>query len=67
MSKRVGTLLNPVVVRGDKIQIGTELTSGEIWWGSIQTVLRVYDGRPMYRPKWAKVDKLATHWRKGKV
>lgn len=56
--------MNPSLNVRDRFQVGTELTSGDIMWGSIQTVLRLYDGRPMYRPKWAKVDKIATHWRK---
>jgi len=62
--KRTARSQHPVVGPGDRIQIGTKLVSGEVWWGSVQTVLRFYDGRPMYRPKWAKVDKIATHWRR---
>lgn len=58
--------LNPPVNRGDRIQIGTELTDDSIMWGTIQTVLRVNrTGQPIFHPKWAKVEKIADHWRKA--
>lgn len=55
---------NPVVSVGDKIQVGTRLTDHSIMWGSIQTVKRVaFNGTPMYRPRFAKVDKCPDFWR----
>ena len=56
----------PSVHRGDRIQIGVELMggSGRILWGTVQTVKMLYsDGRPIYRAKWGKVDKIANRWR----
>ena len=47
---------------GDRFQNGVELTTGGIMWGTVQTVKRfTSDGRPMYRAKWGKVDKIAEH------
>lgn len=49
---------------GDKIQIGTRLKGGGVFWGSIQTVIRLSSGNvPVYRPKFAKVEKYASLWR----
>lgn len=54
----------PPLKVGDKFQVGTLLASGETFWGSIQTVLRLrQDGTPYYRPKHAKVDKVPDVWR----
>ena len=56
--------MNDPIKPGDRFQNGVELTTGEIMWGTIQTVKRLMpDGRPMYRAKWGKVDKIAEHWR----
>lgn len=55
---------NPPVMAGDKIQIGTRLKGGGVFWGSIQTVIRLSSGNvPVYRPKFAKVEKYASLWR----
>ena len=55
----------PVVKVGDMIEVGCELTSGEVWWGKQTKVIGLMppDGQPLYRPKWAKVDKVADLWR----
>lgn len=56
---------NPLVKAGDTIQIGTRLTTGEIFWGSKQIVIRVsFNGTPIYRPRYAKVDKCPDFWRR---
>jgi hypothetical protein len=54
---------NPPLREGDKFQVGVMLTNGEIVWGTIQTVKRMSDMGPCYRPPFAKVDKYARHWR----
>ena len=49
---------------GDLFQVGTLLEDGTTFWGRIQTVRGISsDGRPVYRPKWAKVDKCPDLWR----
>lgn len=49
---------------GDKIQIGTPIQDGRVFWGSEQVVKRFStDGFPIYRAKWGKVDRIATCWR----
>lgn len=55
----------PAVVQiGDKIQIGTMLTTGEMFWGSIQTVKWIgSDGSLYFRARHGKVDKVAHNWR----
>jgi hypothetical protein len=56
--------MNEPIKPGDRFQNGVMLTTDEIRWGSIQTVKRLTsDGKPIYRAKWGKVDKIADHWR----
>ncbi len=56
--------MNEPIKTGDRFQNGVMLTTGDIMWGTIQTAKRITDdGRPLYRPKWGKVDKISEHWR----
>lgn len=62
--------MNEPIKAGEKFQVGTMLTSGNILWGTTQTAKRIRDdGKPIYRAKWGKVDKIADLWRQpaGKV
>jgi hypothetical protein len=56
--------MNEPIKHGDRFQNGVMLTTDEIMWGTIQTVKQLTsDGKPIYRAKWGKVDKIAEHWR----
>jgi hypothetical protein len=54
----------PQLTIGDKIQRGTPIQDGSIFWGSIQIVKKFSsEGFPMYRARYGKVDKIAEIWR----
>lgn len=54
--------LNPPIKAGDRILSLCRVQGGDGWWCGPFTVKYITSGVAAYRPKYAKVDKLASTW-----
>ncbi len=54
--------LNPSFKKGDRIRTLCRIQGGGGWWCGPYTVLYHCGDQPAYRPRYAKVDKVAAEW-----
>ena len=54
--------LNPSVKRGDQIRTLCRIEQGGGWLCGPYTVIYFCGSKPVYRPRYAKVDKVAAEW-----